>query len=128
MFHRLLRKAFRKYCDRVENYRSINQQITRFMDTPTLKIQTLLEETLVRELHGLGEHRAAAWLQLIQDTWTGELGNCTNSSAGYCGTLTSAGCEVSSRYMLRDTQTARHYRDMLYYAASVHARLWPMHG
>ncbi len=70
------------------------------MDAPTLKIQELLQETLVRELHSRGEHRAAVW---YEDTWTKEHGNYTNASAGYCGNRTSAGCEVRWRYMWRDT-------------------------
>ncbi len=39
------------------------------MDAATIKIQSMLQETLVRELHGLGEHRAAVW---YHDTWTDE--------------------------------------------------------
>ena len=70
------------------------------MDAPSLKIQDMLQEILVRELHSRGEHRAAVW---FQDTWTKEHGNYTNASAGYCGNRTSAGCEVRWRYMLRDT-------------------------
>ena len=70
------------------------------MDAPTRAIQRLLQEQLTRELHGLGEHRAAAW---YEETWTGEHGNYTNASAGYCGTRTSAGCEVRWRYKRRDT-------------------------
>ena len=93
------------------------------MDAPTIKLQDMLQETLTRELHRLGEQRAAVW---FQDTWTGEHGNYTNASAGYCRNRTSAGCEIRWRYMRY--YAARHCRYMRYYEACGHARLWPMHG
>ena len=94
------KKSFRKYFDHEDNYLYFHQCVSRVFDAPTLEIQALLQTRLVIELHRRDEHRAAAW---YEDTWTGEHGNYTNASAGYCATRTSAGLESRWRYMRRDT-------------------------
>ena len=84
------KKSFRKYFDHEHNYLYFPQCVARVFDAPTDEIQKLLQTRLVIELHRRLEHKAAAW---YDDTWTGEHGNYTNASAGYCATRTSAGLE-----------------------------------
>ncbi len=50
-------------------------------------------------LSEVGEARAATW---FNDTWTGELGNYTNATAGYVGSNLSSGVESNWRYMRHD--------------------------
>ena len=58
-----------KRFDYEDNCLFFHQVIARIFDAPTLKIQAMLKQHLVIELHSRGEHRAAAW---YQDTWTGD--------------------------------------------------------
>ena len=94
------KKSFSKYFEHEDNFLYFHQTVARIFDGPTLDIQELLQRHLVMELHRRDKHRAAVW---YEDTWTGEHGNYTNASAGYCGNRTSAGLEANWRYMRRDT-------------------------
>jgi hypothetical protein len=59
----------------------------------------MLQRDIVLWLSEVGEAKAATW---FNDTWTGERGNYTITTAGYVGNNLSSGIEFDWRYMRRD--------------------------
>ena len=92
--------SFRAYFDVVDNFEWFHRVIQRMLEAPTVEITRMLQSKIIAELRLRGELRAAAW---FEDTWTGEHGNYTNTTAGYVGNNKSSGLESHWRYMRRDT-------------------------
>ena len=94
------KKSFRKYFDGVSNWIAFHKLAHRLLEAPTVAITHLIQDEIVEWLGEIKETRARDWFRSF---WTGEFGNYTNATAGYCGFNKASGIEGDWKYLRRDT-------------------------
>ena len=94
------KKSFRKYFDSVDNWIAFHKLAHRLLEAPTVEITHLIQDEIVQWLGEKKEKRAQEWFGTY---WTGEFGNYTNATAGYCGFNKASGIESDWKYLRRDT-------------------------